>query len=76
MLTHEVTMANHYEEKWKEAEKRAEIAERALREFAINIDCDECPFYQKCDLDYSEVEPCIQEYLRQAEKELSEERDV
>lgn len=63
----------------KEAEHRAEVAERALRNAAPRLNCrggigkgfckvDECRYYH-CDND----EGCIKAHLEQAEKELAEE---
>ena len=58
--------------------KRAEVAERALRIVAKEIPCDEwCPFSQKCNVELNGengYQCCFDEYLRQAEKELAEER--
>lgn len=64
----------------KEAEHRAEVAERALRNAAPRLNCrggigkgfckvDECEYYH-CNND----EGCIKVHLEQAEKELAEER--
>lgn len=64
----------------KEAERRAEVAERALRNAAPRLNCrggigkgfckvDECEYYH-CNND----EGCIKAHLEQAEKELAEER--
>lgn len=62
----------------KEAEHRAQVAERALRIVAKEIPCDEwCPFSQKCNVELNGengYQCCFDEYLRQAEKELAEER--
>lgn len=62
----------------KEAEHRAEVAERALKKFAENITCEDCPFFSDCassekmeDLMHSNY--CFAEYSKQAEKELAEE---
>lgn len=61
----------------KEAEHRAEVAERALRIVAKEVPCDEwCPFSQKCNVELNGengYQCCFDEYLRQAEKELAEE---
>lgn len=61
-----------------EYKHRAEVAERALKKFAENITCEDCPFFSDCassekmeDLIHSNY--CFAEYLRQAEKELAEE---
>lgn len=61
------------------AKHRAEVAERALEKFAENITCEDCPFFSDCassekmeDLIHSSY--CFAEYLRQAKKELAEER--
>lgn len=63
----------------KEAEHRAEVAEKALEKFAENITCEDCSYFSDCassekmeDLIHSNY--CFAEYLRQAEKELAEER--
>lgn len=64
----------------KEAEHRAEVAERALRNAAPRLNCrggigkgfckvDECEYYH-CNND----EGCLKAHLEQAEKELAEER--
>lgn len=63
----------------KEAERRAEVAERALRNAAPRLKCrggwgkgfcrvDNCEYYH-CNND----EGCIKAHLEQAEKELAEE---
>lgn len=67
------------EQRAKEAEHRAERAERALKRFSENIVCEDCPFFQECTLSsklkaVSYSQECFGEYLRQAEKELAEER--
>lgn len=61
-----------------DAEHRAEVAEMALKKFAENITCEDCPFFSDCassekmeDLMHSNY--CFAEYLKQAEKELAEE---
>lgn len=61
------------------AEHRAARAERALQKFAENITCEDCPFFSDCassekmeDLIHSSY--CFAEYLKQAEKELAEEK--
>lgn len=64
----------------KEAERRAEVAERALRNAAPRLNCrggigkgfckvDKCDYYH-CNND----EGCIEAHLEQAEKELAEEQ--
>lgn len=62
-----------------DAEHRAEVAERAINKFAETITCEDCPYFSDCassekmeDLIHSDY--CFAEYLRQAEKELAEER--
>lgn len=62
-----------------EAEHRAELAERALNKFAENVTCEDCPFFSDCSSlekmkDFVHQNYCFAEYLRQAEKELAEER--
>lgn len=61
------------------AERRAELAERALNKFAENVTCEDCPFFSDCSSlekmkDSVHSNYCFAEYLRQAEKELAEER--
>lgn len=61
------------------AERRAELAERALNKFAENVTCEDCPFFSDCSSsekmkDSVHQNYCYAEYLRQAEKELAEER--
>lgn len=66
---------------YKEAEHRAEVAERALRNAAPRLKCrgglgegfcgvDECDYYH-CNND----EGCVKAHLRQAERELAEEKN-
>ena len=60
----------------KEAEHRAARAERALKNFAENITCEDCPFFQECTLSsklkaVSYSQKCFGGYLRQSEKELA-----
>lgn len=62
-----------------EYKHRAERAERALQKFAENITCEDCPFFSDCDSsekmeDLIHANYCFAEYLKQAEKELQEER--
>lgn len=60
---------------WKH---RAEVAERAVREFAVQVGCKSCPFYCRCGIDSpnakNDYQECYEAILRQAEKELQEER--
>lgn len=67
------------ERRLAEAERRAELAERALNKFAENVTCEDCPFFSDCSSlekmkDSVHQNYCYAEYLRQAEKELEEER--
>ena len=76
---------DHYWSMWQgalveleRAERRAEVAERALREFAVQVGCRSCPYKGRCDIsnpsaknDYQE---CYEVALRIAEKELAEEK--
>lgn len=62
----------------KEYKHCAEVAERALREFAVQVGCRSCPYKGRCDIsnpsaenDYQE---CYEVALRIAEKELTEGR--
>lgn len=62
-----------------EYKHRALVAERALEKFAENITCEDCPFFSDCDSsekmeDLIHSSYCFAEYLKQAEKELAEER--
>lgn len=63
----------------EEAEHRAEVAERALREFAAQVGCRSCPYRGLCGIsnpsaenDYQE---CYEAALRITEKELAEGKD-
>ena len=60
---------------WKH---RAKIAERAVREFAVQVGCKSCPFYCRCGIDSpnakNDYQECYEAMLRQAERELQEER--
>lgn len=65
-------------ERLEKTEHRAKGAERALKRFAENISCEDCPFFSDCsslEKMKDSVHPnyCFAEYLRQAEKELAEE---
>lgn len=57
---------------------RAEVAERAVREFAVQVGCKSCPFYCRCGIDSpnakNDYQECYEAMLRQAEKELQEEK--
>lgn len=61
----------------KEEERRAEVAERALKEFAVQVGCEDCPFWEGCN--YSEPIPtndfqcCFNMYLQEAEIKLAKE---
>ena len=61
----------------KAAERRAEIAERALQYAVSEYRCDECPC-PDCNAEIRGSQECIdcicEEYKKQAEKELAEER--
>lgn len=66
------------EQQVKAAERRAEIAERAVREFTIQGGCSSCPCKGRCGIfnrsaenDYQE---CYEAVLRIAEKYLAEEK--
>ena len=68
------------ENRGKAAEHRAEVAERALRIFAENCSCADCPFFGGCQI-IPDVEDdfscCFDMYLAIAEKQLAEEgKDV
>lgn len=57
---------------------RAEIAERALREFAVQVGCRRCPYAGRCGISSPSAEndfqECYEAALRIAEKELAERR--
>ena len=62
----------------EEAEHCTARAEMALKKFAENITCEDCPVFSDCessekmeDLIHSKY--CFSEYLKQEEKELAEE---
>lgn len=62
----------------EEAEHRAEIAERALRNITERASCNicdnfSCRYYEGINYDYN-AEECIKWWLAQAEMELAEER--
>lgn len=70
----------YWVDKYKEAEHRADVAERALRNAAPRLNCrgglgkgfckvDKCDYYH-CNND----DGCVKAHLDQAEKELAEER--
>ena len=65
------------ENREKAAEHRAEVAERALRIFAKNCSCADCPFFGGCQI-IPDVEDdfscCFDMYLAIAEKDLMDER--
>lgn len=62
----------------KEAERRAEVAEMALRQYTRKIRCGCCPFYERCKVTIlntaADFQECFDEALRIAEKELAEEK--
>ena len=63
-------------EELKEAQHRAEVAERALREFAVYCGCDKCPFSGRCNIfpdAKDDYQCCFDMYLNQSEKKLAEE---
>ena len=65
------------ENREKAAEHRAEVAERALRIFAENCSCADCPFFGGCQI-IPDVEDdfscCFDMYLAIAEKDIMDER--
>ena len=67
----------YWVDKYKEAEHRVEVVEHALRKFSVRIACKNCPFSEECNItpdrtnDYYD---CFERYIKQAEKELAEER--
>ena len=63
----------------EEYKHRAQVAERALQKFAEYITCEDCPFFSDCASSEKMGYPihsyhCFSEYLKQAEKELAEEK--
>lgn len=67
----------YWKDKAKEYKHRAEVAERAVREYAVQVGCRYCPFYCRCGMDKPNAEndyqECYSAALRIAEKELQEE---
>ena len=64
------------ENRAKEAEHRAARAEKALRIFAEDCSCADCPFFGGCDIVLDAEDDfscCFDMYLAIAEKELAEE---
>ena len=62
-------------DEWK---RRAEVAERALRNITERASCNicdnfSCRYYEGINFDYN-AEDCIKWWLAQAEKELAEEK--
>lgn len=59
-----------------EYKHRAEVSERALRRSISFLTCRACQafLYGSCDTDACGDERCINNFLKQAEKELSEEK--
>ena len=68
---------NKAEQQIKEVERRAEVAERALQYAVSEYRCDECPC-PDCNAEIRGSQECIdcicEEYKKQAEKELAEEK--
>ena len=65
-------------EEFQEAEHRAQVAERALRNITERASCNicdnfSCRYYEGINFDYN-AEDCIKWWLAQAEKELEEEK--
>lgn len=63
----------------RQSERHIADVERALKRFAENISCEDCPFFSDCSSsekmkDFIHSDYCFAEYLRQAEKELAEAR--
>lgn len=61
----------------EEYKHRAEVAERALKEFAGYVGCERCPYGYQCELpcvdSSNDYRACFETYVKQAEKELAEE---
>ena len=78
-LRDKVDYIHEQDEVIKEYKHRAEVAEKALKIVAYEIPCDDwCPFSQKCNVELNGenwYQCCFDEYLRQAEKELAEEKN-
>ena len=65
-------------EEFQEAEHRAQVAERALRNITERASCNicdnfSCRYFEGINFDYN-AEDCIKWWLAQAEKELEEEK--
>lgn len=67
---------NEAEQQIKEAERRAEVAERAVREFTIQGGCLKCPYKWECAISRAknDYQKCYEAALRIAEKDLAEEK--
>lgn len=61
----------------KDYKHRAEVAERALRQYTRKIGCECCPFYERCEVTIlnaaTDFQECFDEALIIAEQELAEE---
>lgn len=57
---------------------RAEVAEKALKEFAGYVGCERCPYSYQCELpcvdSSNDYRACFETYVRQAEEALAEEK--
>ena len=57
--------------------EKVSIVKRALREFAVQCGCDNCPFLGRCNISpdaKDDYQSCFDMYLSIAEKELAEGR--
>lgn len=75
-LRSKVEYIHEQDEVIKEYKHRAEVAEMALRKFAVQISCRNCPFLKRCDTVpdvMDDYQGCFDMYLKQSEKDLAEE---
>lgn len=62
-----------------ELKRRAEVTERAVKDFTVQVGCRSCPYNGKCGISNPSIEngyqECYDAALRIAEKELAEEKE-
>ena len=65
-------------EEFQGVQHRAEVAEKALKEFAGYVGCERCPYSYQCELpcvdSSNDYRACFETYVRQAEEALAEEK--
>lgn len=57
---------------------RAEVAERAVREFSVQVGCRSCPFRGRCGVSYpdarNDYQDCYEAILRVSAREIKEKK--